>query len=247
VSPVHSIGAANFLGAWVGSTLFVSGSDAFGAPSYVTRIDASSLASLTSEIAIANVGGASGGVASDGTRLYAANGFGAPGGSGTGTIRAFSLDALDFGDVAIDFEADGTMIADVLSGSPLDFDHLGNLLIGGGDYDEGDTGYAGVADGGAVLAAATGGPVVTGASIQRLSPGGAFDFYSIRANPATQEVLVTYFGDPNVYRYAIPAPGVLLAFGGPAIGACVCRRRRGTQLGELRYQERDAAAREACA
>lgn len=226
VSPVFSIGAANFAGAWAGSTLFVSGTDAFGASAYVTRIDASSLGTLTSELAISNVGGASGGVASDGARLYTANGYdNGPGGSETGTIRAFSLDALDFGDVAIDFEADGTMIADVLSGSPLGFDHLGNLLIGGGDYDEGDTGYAGVADAGAVQAAAGGGPVVAGASVQRLSPGGAFDFYSITPNHATGEVLVTYFGDPNVYRYAIPAPGVLLAFGAPAMGVCARRRR----------------------
>jgi hypothetical protein len=225
-SPVFSIGSANFAGAWVGSTLFVSGTDAFGAPSHVTRIDASSLGSLTSEVAIGNVGGASGGLTSDGARLYAANGYDhGPGGSETGTIRAFALDALDFGDVVVDFEADGTMIADVLSGSPLGFDHLGNLLVGGGDYDEGDTGYAGVAEAGAVQAAAGGGAPVAGASVQRLSPGGAFDFYSITPNHATREVLVTYFGDPNVYRYAIPAPGVLLAFGAPVMGVCTRRRR----------------------
>ena len=225
-SSVTSVGAANFQASWVGSTLFVSGTDAFGAPSRVTRIDAASLGSLTAEVAISNIGGSSGGVTSVGGVLLTSNGFdNGPGGSSTGTIRAFDLDTLDFGDVAVDFEADGTTIAEVLSGSPLGVDHLGNLIVGGGDYDQPDHGYAGVVDAGAILTAISGGPSVPGSAIQALSPGGAFDFYSIKANAATGEVLVTYFGDPTVYRYAIPAPagGAILAL---ALTGAARRRRR---------------------
>ena len=38
------------------------------------------------------------------------------------------------GGPALDFEAGGTLIVDILSASPLAFDREGNLLVGGGDF-----------------------------------------------------------------------------------------------------------------
>lgn len=223
-SPVFGIEAANFGAAWSDdSTLFVSGSESFGAPSVVTRIDTSSLASLTADVAIANVGGASGGVAIAGGHLLTGNGFdNGPGGSETGTIRAFELAALN--GPALDFETDGLLVGQTLSASPLDVDHLGNLLVGGGDFSEPDHGYAGVVASNAIASALAGGGAYDASSVQALTPGGPFDFYAAHANHATQEILVTYFGDPSVYRYAIPAPAPALGLAG--LGLAAIRRRR---------------------
>lgn len=224
-SPVFGIEAANFGAAWSDdSTLFVSGSESFGAPSHVTRIDTTSLASLTADVAIANVGGASGGVAIAGGHLLTGNGFdNGPGGSETGTIRAFDLASLT--GPALDFEIDGLLVGRTLSASPLDVDHQGNLLVGGGDFSEGDTGYAGVVAADAIADALAGLGAYDASSVAALSPNGPFDFYAARANHATQEVLVTYFGDPSVYRYAIPAPGAIGVLGLASLAGL--RRRRG--------------------
>ena len=214
-SPVAGIAAANLDAAWSDdSTLFVTGSDAFGAPSFVTRIDATSLGALSADVAVSNVGGASGGIATDGSYLYTSNGYdNGPGGSSTGTIKAFALADVLGG--VVDFEFGGIEVGDVLSGSPLDFDGLGNLLVGGGDFDEGDYGYAGVVAADAVGTALGGGSLIADVATQQLAPGGPFDFYAVRANHATGEILVTFYGDPNVYRYAIPTPagGVVLGLG----------------------------------
>jgi hypothetical protein len=78
----------------------------------------------------------------------------------------------------------------------------------------------------AVAAALGGRGGVPDAQTQHLTPGGAFDFYSIRANHATGEVLVTFYGDASVYRYAVPAPGALGLLGVGGVME-VRRRRRG--------------------
>ncbi|MCB9840218.1 MAG: hypothetical protein H6809_01030 [Phycisphaeraceae bacterium] len=202
----------NFDAHWAGDdTLYVTGGNF--TETLVTRLDAGSGAFGT---VVNSVGGASGGVTTDATYLYTANGFSFTGPSATGDIRAFPLAALAPGS-PLNFETQGSPVASVLSGNTLGFDSLGNLLVGGGL----DT-FAAVVDGIEVLAAASGGPPAT--TLLELSPTGATDSHFVRLNPATGELLVTAFADSTVYRYAIvPAPGTLVLLGVLAIG----RRRRG--------------------
>jgi len=118
---------------------------------------------------------ASAGVAfdSDG-RLYTGNGFDlAAGGTETGFIKAFEMAALP-----ADFVADGVLIADVLTATPLDFDCEGNLLVGGGDLfgGSGDFGYFGIVNAHVVERALTGGAPadpLDPAEVKRLDPEGS--------------------------------------------------------------------------
>lgn len=218
---VRSVVVGNSSAAWLGnSTLFVSGSD----PAFNSQVARVSVTSLTSDVVINGIGGASGGVAVRGGRLYTGNGFtfNAPGlGSQTGDVKAFDLST--FGAAPVNFEASGVTVARALSAASLGFDGLGNLLIGGGDLftPGGDRGAAVVVDGGAVAAALAGGGVAPAASTLRLSPAGEV-FYGVTWNEATQELLVV--GNDTVFRYAVPAPGAAAVFG--VVGAANARRRR---------------------
>ena len=202
----------NFDAHWADdNTLYVTGGNF--TDTLVTRLNA---ATGAVGAVVSAVGGASGGVTTDGTYLYTANGFAFTGPSATGDIRAFLLASLTPGS-PLNFETQGSLVASVLSGNTLGFDTQGNLLVGGGP----DT-FAAVVDGDEVLNAAAGGPPAT--TLLQLSPTGASDSHFVRLNPATGELLVTTFNDTTVYRYAIvPAPGTLALLGALAIG----RRRRG--------------------
>lgn len=211
-------------------TLVVSGSGFAG--TMVREID---LGTATSRVLIENIDGASGGITSDGTYLYTANGFDfSPTGSNTGEVRAFSLAdiaALTPG-TALDFEAAGVPVADALSGASLGFDPYGNMLIGGGDAfgSPPDAGYAAVVDGASIAAALLGGPIAPDAAELRLTPRLASDSYFTRFNAATNELLISYYdnttfsGGLTVYRYAVPAPGMLIFTG--TWFAFAARRRR---------------------
>ena len=198
-------------------TLFVSG---FGAQAIVSEID---LAGATARTVIADIAGASGGITTDGTYLYTSNGFDfGPGGSDVGEVRAFRLSdiaSLAAGD-ALSFETQGRAVADALSGASLGFDSLGNLLVGGGDFfGSGDVGYAAIVDADAVAAALGGGPIAPDSAELRLTPRLATDSYSLRFSPATGELLITFFDNTTfaagttVYRYQVPAPGILIFSG----------------------------------
>lgn len=192
-------------------TLYVSGGNF--TDTLVTRLDAQTGAFGA---VVSGVAGASGGVTSDGTYLFTANGFAFGGGSATGDVKAFALASLTPG-APVNFEGQGTLVASVLSGNTLGFDGVGNLLVGGGPG-----GFAAVVDGTQVQAALAGGGAA--GTLLGLSPT-LEDTHFIRHNPATGELLVTTFGDSTVYRYAvIPGPASGLAV---VAGVLARRRRRG--------------------
>ncbi len=223
------VAAPNYHAHWADdSTLYVTGVADFSSPGVVTRIDVPTITSATAWTVVTGINGASAGVVTDGTHLYTANGFDfAPGvGSETGHVRAFSLASLPTKDAGlpVDFESAGVLVADVLSGSPMGMDPFGNLLAGGGDFGGGDSGYAAVVSAGAIAAALAGGAPATGADGLMLAPAGA-QFYTAMFNRGTDELLVWAFGDPTVYRYAIPSPGGMGVMLG-AMTLATFRRRR---------------------
>ncbi len=227
-TPTTAIDAANFDAVWTDkATLFVTGSDSFFNP-IVTRIDlAPGGTTGTSTLVMTAGGGGSGGIASDGTRLFIGDGFNtSSGGEPTGNVRAFAISDLTspLPTSPIDFTA-GTLVADALSGLSLGFDAQGNLLIGGGDFfaGSGDAGYAAVVDADAIAAALAGGTSAQDGDELRLSPNGAAASYGIFYNTFTSELIVTSGG--VAYRYStVPAPAsaALITMGLAALG----RRRR---------------------
>lgn len=214
----------NYAAHWTSDdTLYVSGIASFGALATITRINA---AALTAQTVVNNIGGFSGGITADNTYLYTSNGFDLlPDGSDTGEIRAIPLASLTAAPGSpVDFEASAIPVADALSGDSLGFDAYGNLLVGGGDFSSGDFGSAAVIDSAALASALTGGPLAPDSTELRLTPNTLDDFYNIRANPITGELLITRFGSSTVYRYAIPAPAAIALT--PLALIATARRRR---------------------
>lgn len=150
---------------------------------------------VSTRVIVANIGGASGGVGVDAAgNLYTGNGFDfAPGGSETGWVKAFAP-AL-WASAAADFESEGVLVCDVLSAVGLRFDGEGNLLVGGGDFVSGDTGYVGVVSALAISDALSGGGPANSADpadVRRLMPtSDPFAFYGAFANGAQREVVAT--------------------------------------------------------
>lgn len=209
-------------------TLFVTG---FDSQARVFELD---LAAASTRAVVSDIGGASAGVVTDGTWLYTGNGFDfAPGGSSTGDVRAIRLS--DIASLApgatISFETQAVPVARALSAASLGFDALGNLLVGGGDSGApGQIGFAAVIDADTVNSALLGGSLATDSDGARLFAAGATDSHFVRFSAATGELLVTYYDNSifapgaTVYRYAIPAPG-MVAFAGVFL-AFGSRRRR---------------------
>ena len=133
-SPIMWTPMDNFLATWADNqTLLVSGGAGVGA--VFSPADNSA---ISGRVIINGIDGASGGVAFNGTHIFAGNGFDfSPGsGSNTGEIRTIPLATALASPTPIDFEAGGggmAPIARVLSASPMEFDPFGNLLVGGGD------------------------------------------------------------------------------------------------------------------
>ncbi|MGC4031344.1 MAG: PEP-CTERM sorting domain-containing protein [Tepidisphaeraceae bacterium] len=192
---------------------------------------------------INNIGGFSGGVAVDAAgNLYTGNGSSTSAASGTGLIKAFSGSAITAasatGASAIDFQASGSAIADLLSAGSLGFDNSGNFFVGGGDFfgTSGDTGYAGLVSASAVQTALAAGSLTptidanSAAAVLRkfTSPSetiAAFQAPGWGYNEATGELYLRYaFGDGTVNVYSVPEPAMLSMIGLAAIGAL--RRRR---------------------
>jgi hypothetical protein len=214
--------APNFEGHWSNNdTLFVSGANT---GSVVTEIRADTLGVRT---VIDGIGGASGGVTTDGTYLYTGNGFAFGGPSATGEVKAFLLADIDTAVTPIDFEAHGISVADDLSGGSLGFDSRGNFLVGGGDFfgTSGDFGYFAVYDDEALDVALAGGGIMSRLDRLTFTPNNATDSYAAQLNPFTDELLVTFFDNTTfsagttVFRYQVPTPGAvgvlaLLGLGG---------------------------------
>lgn len=166
-------------------------------------------------VLVDNIGGYSGGITfdSDGN-LYTANGFDGAGASDTGWIKAFSAPLPRSGAGGpFDFENEGTLVADVLSGFSLGFDAEGNLHVGGGDLfgGNGDNNYAGLIHHAALQDALNGfGPIDPDsvAELRRFDPApGPDSSYDVNYNPVTGALLLR--DGESVYAFAVPEPGTL--------------------------------------
>ncbi|MDX9910668.1 MAG: hypothetical protein RBS39_02425 [Phycisphaerales bacterium] len=228
---LESLAVDNFDAHWAPSgLLYVAGAGALGA-GVVEVTPGATFGSSTSRSIITNIGGpggaASGGITVDGTHLYTANGFdfSPSDGSLTGDVHAFALSDIASAISPLDFEADGTHVARVLSGNDLAFDVLGNLVVAGGDF-FGEQGFVSVLDASAVASTLGGGPFATSADGQQLNPNPGETFYNSRYNASTQEILI--FSQGTVYRYAIPSPAGSFAL---VLGLIASRRRRRDPIG----------------
>ncbi len=198
-------------GAWLDGTRLAITAGAFGSPASVTLLDTvSDPAHPVDPPIITDIGGASAGIVFDSAgRLYTGNGFDmGPGGSDTGTIRAFS--PADWAGGPADFETAGTLIGRILSAEGLNFDPEGNLFVGGGDFAGGQTGYLAVVNGAAVARALAGlGPLdpADPAALHRLDPrADGLGFFGSAFNPLTHELYIT---DGSTWYATIPAPAPL--------------------------------------
>jgi len=214
----------HYHGAWSHDGRLALTAGDFGSPSRVSLLDVMSDPSAPVNVTIVdNIAGASAGVAFDSAgRLYTANGLGYGGGSDTGWIKAFEPAAWQHGPA--DFESQGVLIGDALSGVSLAFDAFGNLAIGGGDYFEGDYGYLGVIHAGAIADALAGlGPIDRNDPLQMrmlTPPTGGFAFFSASYNASTGEL---YAFDGGEWFATVPAPGSAALL---ALAALSVRRRR---------------------
>ncbi|MCB9847600.1 MAG: hypothetical protein H6814_04225 [Phycisphaeraceae bacterium] len=231
---------SHFDAAWMdGDHLAVTSNDG---GSRVTLLDVTSdtLAPVNPTI-IANIDGASGGIVFDSAgRLYTGNGFDLDG--GTGTLKAFSPGDWSVGSPA-DFASDGVLIGDVLSAYSLSIDLDGDLIVGGGDFFEGETGYLAVICAQAVESALLGfGPIDINnpAIFNRLDPAGTGDrFYGSSFNRATGELYVT----DGVRWYAtVPAPASAMLLTIPACNVFRRRRRSRGMVGGRRLAGLTACA-----
>lgn len=226
--------AGDFAGEWIDDDrLAVSGQG-------VQVID---LATPSVTTVVSGIGGFAGDVAIDGDgNLYASNGFDASvGGSETGWVKAFAnadWQAAAATSTPLNFETEGIAIVDLLSASPIGFDAMGNLFVGGGDAfgSSGDTGYAALVDSTAVVGALTAPastPPITPASpsgvLRRFASASPADSPNWGYNNATGELYLNYlFADGVVTVYAIPEPAAwqLACMVGIAFSAMLVRRRR---------------------
>jgi len=215
--------ASHWDGEWIDDTNLAVTAGEFGQPAVVTALDTSSdPSSPANPTLIESIGGASAGVTFDLLgHLYTGNGYAGAGPSETGWIKAFpeeSWAAALAGGSPLDFEAQGTLIVDLLSASALGFDAEGNLHVGGGDFSAADTDYAGLVRAGAVAdALGGGGPVdpLDPAQVRLLDPDTiGSNFYDVNYNDVTGELYVREGG--LVYTYVVPEPTslLLLAAGG---------------------------------
>ncbi|MBN2562011.1 MAG: PEP-CTERM sorting domain-containing protein [Phycisphaerae bacterium] len=235
---------------WINDVDLAVTAGAGGPPGVVTALDTSSSpSSPTNPIVITNIGGYSGGITFDAAgNLYTGNGYDDTGPSDTGWIKAFSderWEAALSGGPAVDFEAEGTLIADLLSAAALGFDAEGNLHVGGGDYLGGaEQDNAALVRGTAVADALAGGGPADPADpleVRRFDPDIAnpYNYYDVNYNDVTGEL---YFREGGtVYTYVVPEPAslVLLAAGMMIV---VTRKTRSRRLADSRGGERGGAA-----
>jgi hypothetical protein len=206
--------AGHFDAEWFDATRLAITVGAFGQPSSVTLLDTASADPLNpvNPTIVANIGGASAGVAFDAAgNLYTGNGFEAGGPSGTGTIKAFPL-ALWTSAIAgppLNFETQGILVVDILSAATLGFDFAGHLHVGGGDFTGPDIDFAALVSSAAVTRALGGmGPVDVNDSTQvrRFDPdsSSATNFYIVTANLVLHELYLKDSASTTVHVFAAP-------------------------------------------
>jgi len=213
-SNTDAFGVNHFDAEWMDNTNLGITGGVFGDPAFVSLLDVTSdTLAPVNPVIIENINGASGGITFDSAgRLITGNGFGsgAPG-SDTGWIKSFEPGDWSIGTPA-DFELDGLFVGDVLSAASLSMDLEGNLIVGGGDFSEGETGYAGVISAAALESALLGfGPIDINdpQSLSRLDPlGTGFGFFGSSFNDVTGELYVT---DGATWWATVPAPGPVCA------------------------------------
>jgi hypothetical protein len=189
-------------------------------------------------------GGASGGIAFDAAgNLYTADGFyyGTTGYNETGLIKEFSKaswQAALASNTPLDFETDGTPIAQLLSASSIGFDNSGNFFVGGADSygTTGDYGYDVLVSAGDIAAAiaspqATAPITATSSGVEEIAdPYGQYQPGYWTYDAATGDLYLKYANVDTVTEYApVPEPAsmAMLALASPA---ALLRRRRGSRL-----------------
>ncbi len=227
--------ASHFLGQWFDNSNIALTAGTFGQPAVVTILDITSPnASIPINPTIINgIGGASAGIAIDNTgNLYTGNGFddfNPVTTSTTGTIKAFTntdwMLAWTTG-TPLDFELEGIEIATILSASPLAFDAMNNLFVGGGNFGV-DADNVALVNASAINDVLSGGNPIDAldtTQVRRFDPDTInSNFYFLAHNPITHE---TYAWDsdtihiiatdtpsavPTTNTYA-PATMILLMF-----------------------------------
>lgn len=183
-------------------------------PSIVTLLDVTSTdpeAPDNTVILDGIMGGSSGVTFGASGHLFTGNGFAFGDPVETGHIRAVPSDdwmAALLGGSAADFESDGALVGDLLSGASLCFDVEGNLLVGGGDGDADGDAVALVRASAVADALTGGGPVDAGdpSVVRRLDPEppNSFNFFAIDHNVVTEELYVRDFGAATIYVYGVP-------------------------------------------
>ncbi len=205
--------ATHYDAAWIDNQRLAVTAGDFGSPAFVTVLDTASSDPLNPDnpTIITGIGGASSGIAFDNQgNLYTGNGFVGAGPSGTGAIKAFSSSLWETayaGGPALNFETQGTLVVDILSASPLDFDAEGNLLVGGGDFSvSSETDYIAVVRAAAIASTLGGnGPVNTGdpAQVRKLDPDSAndFNFFFAASNAALSRIYAKDASETTVHVY----------------------------------------------
>lgn len=241
--PADPAGATKFAlddtaGVWLDDRTLLVANGAGG-----SKVQALDTATASVTTLIANIGGATAGVAVDAAgNLYTGNAYSfGVGTSEAGWIKAFppaAWQAALAGGAPVDFEASGTPVADLLSASPIVFDQAGNLFVGGADFfgGSGDAGYAAAVAASAVADALQNPqamPPISGASpatvLRKIpSPQSAIDAFQSpnwSFNRATGELYLSYYQGSLVSAYAVPEPAAGALWGAASVALGTLRRR----------------------
>ena len=199
---------------WYDQTRIALTAGGSGPPSIVTILDTNSdPANPTNPVVIDNIGGSSAGIAFDSSNnLFTGNGWAWRARSDTGAIKAFDITgwmAAWPDGIPLDFELQGTLVADVLSADTLGFDQEGHLHVGGGDG-AADSDFAALVHAQAISAALAGQGPADPTDIRQLDPDedNPFDFYAVDYNAALRELYLNNYGETTVYVYAVPADSI---------------------------------------
>ncbi len=196
---------------------------------------------------VSDIGGASAGITFDSAgNLYTGDGFYfGTGANQTGLIKEFSKaswqSALSSG-TPLDFQASGTLVAQLLSAASLGFDSSGNFFVGGADFfsGTGNFGYNALVSAAAIQSAIALPPtigLITGSSppsVLRQFDSPADDISNFDSgfwtyNNATGDLDLRYFGDTNVQVFsAVPEPGSISLLS-VSTAVLMLRRRRRTR------------------